>query len=184
LNGCETRELAVHTVYLSIGSNINPKFNIPRAILFLRQLDNHPFFSTPYETRPVGGEGPNFINLSVKLVTHLDTHHLKKRVIGDIEARLGRVRCADKNAPRTIDLDIIVFDEQITDAEIWKRVYLAVPLAELWPTLIHPVTGENLIDVARQLSLKNPIIPRFDLIADINRLMGETDSDVKPANLK
>ena len=75
---------------------------------------------------------------------------------------LGRVRSADKNAPRTIDLDIALYGAQviddplaglrIPDPEIPLRAYLALPLAEVGPETVHPETGERLADIAERLA--------------------------------
>ena len=71
--------------------------------------------------------------------------------IRPIEARLGRIRSADKNAPRTIDPDIVRFDEQLLNIEFWAYAFVVVPLAELMPDFIHPVRGERLSKVVEQL---------------------------------
>jgi 2-amino-4-hydroxy-6-hydroxymethyldihydropteridine diphosphokinase len=142
-----------HLAYLSIGSNINPEQNIARAIELLREHAPGLRLSTPHETSAVGSSGPNFINLAVCLPTPLDAAELKQQVLRPIENQLGRVRTADKNAPRTMDLDLILFDGQVIDGELWKRYYLAAPLAELLPELKNPQTGESLRETAQRLSM-------------------------------
>jgi 7,8-dihydro-6-hydroxymethylpterin-pyrophosphokinase len=81
-------------------------------------------------------------------------------IIRLIEARLGRIRSADKNAPRTIDLDIVRFDEQPLNIEFWAYAFVVVPLAELMPDFVHPVCGERLSKVAEQLQRQVWIAPR------------------------
>ena len=61
------------------------------------------------------------------------------------------MRTADKNAPRPIDLDIIIFDGQVIDTELWSRLYIAGPFAEIIPELVNPVTGLSLKAIADQL---------------------------------
>jgi len=157
LNGFAAPEPAWHHAYISIGSNIDPAFHIRQALTLLREEDSHLSVSAAYETRAVGSDGPNFINMAVGLVTRLDAPRLKKELLAEIEARLGRVRTSDKNAPRTIDLDIVVFDGKVVDEEIWKRVHLAVPLSELLPELIHPAANVTLRQVAGRLQEANPV---------------------------
>ncbi len=64
---------------------------------------------------------------------------------------MGRVRTADRNAPRTLDIDIILFDGVVLDDALWERSFIAIPLAELLPSLPHPATGETLADLAARL---------------------------------
>lgn len=65
------------------------------------------------------------MNTAAWISTPLSAEELKTQVISVIENRLGRVRTADKYAPRTIDLDIILFDEQVIDDNLWTRDFLA-----------------------------------------------------------
>ena len=69
-----------------------------------------------WETQAVGSPGPNFLNTAVKITTGLEMSALKLSVLRSVEQELGRVRTSDKNAPRTIDLDIIVFDDEICES--------------------------------------------------------------------
>lgn len=61
------------------------------------------------------------------------------------------MRTADKYAPRTIDLDLTLFDEQVLDDELWRRVYMALIFSELLPDLRNPLTGETLVETAQRL---------------------------------
>jgi 2-amino-4-hydroxy-6-hydroxymethyldihydropteridine diphosphokinase len=146
-----TRPDPQHVAYLSLGSNIEPAQNIARAVELLRGYWPGLRLSEVYETRAVGSAGPNFFNLAACLATALDAAALKTQVLRPIENQLGRVRSADKNAPRTIDLDIILFDGEVLDSELWQRYYLAAPLAELLPELKNLVTGETLRETAQHL---------------------------------
>jgi 2-amino-4-hydroxy-6-hydroxymethyldihydropteridine diphosphokinase len=150
---------AWHRAYISIGSNIDPANNIRQAINLLREEDSHLSVSAAYETRAVGSDGPNFINMAVGLVTRMDAPQLKKDLLTGIETRLSRVRTSDKNAPRTIDLDIVVFDGKVVDEEIWNRVHLAVPLSDLLPGLLHPTANVPLRQVAERLQQTDPVVP-------------------------
>ena len=83
---------------------------------------------------------------------------LKFRVLRPIEVALGRVRTSDKYAPRTIDLDPIVYGETVLDDRLWTYAYLALPAAEILPDLLHPQTKERLADIAdRLLKLTHPV---------------------------
>ena len=80
-------------------------------------------------------------------------------MIAPIEAELGRKRTADKSAPRTIDIDLALYDDRngeysgkrIPHPDILLRAHAAVPLAELSPQKVHPLTGEALQTIAARL---------------------------------
>ena len=89
---------------------------------------------------------------------------IKERVIGEVEKALERQRQADKNAPRTIDIDIALFNDavldyvpadgrtrHIPDLDLLQSVYAIVPIAELAPEQLHPETGEQLKTIATRL---------------------------------
>ena len=149
-----------HTACLSLGSNIEPAAHLPRAVAMLRQAADVLAISSCWESAAFESSGPNFINLAVSLQTPLDMNRLKTEIIASIEQALGRVRSPDKNAPRTIDLDIIVFDGQVVDPALWQRAYLALTVAELFPDLAEPNTARPLNAVAAQLVRLQPAVLR------------------------
>ncbi len=151
------REQEINRAYLSLGSNIEPERNLPAAVERLRAYGRVTAASTVWETRPLGSAGQaNFLNAVVLLETELSARELREQAIPAIEAELGRVRTADKNAPRTIDLDIALFNEailqlghrHIPDPEILQRPFVAIPLADIAPGYVHPETGQTLRAIA------------------------------------
>lgn len=150
-NASEMTEL--HRAYLSLGSNIDAKNNLPKAIELLREAGKVVAVSSVWETQSVGFDGPNFLNACVLFLTHLQPVELKEEIIRPIEAKLGRIRSSEKNAPRTIDIDIVLFDETPLNTEFWDYAFVIVPLAELIPDFAHPVGGEKLFRVAGQVSV-------------------------------
>lgn len=149
-----------HTACLSLGSNIQPAVYLPRALAQLSRAARVVKTSACWETSPFDGSGPNFINLAVCLSTHLDISALKSGLIASIENELGRVRTADKNAPRTIDLDIIVFDGRVINPALWERAYLALTISEFLPDLQETSSGRSLHSIASELSALQPAILR------------------------
>ncbi len=145
-----------HQACLLLGSNIEPEKNLPRAVDLLRQQVSLLRTSSVWQTPPVGHPGPDFLNMAVLVTTSLSAKDLKESVLRPLEASLGRVRSADKNAPRTIDLDIILFDGQLMDAGLYTYAHRAVPVAELLPDLRSP-QGEPLEKVAARLSKTDSI---------------------------
>jgi 2-amino-4-hydroxy-6-hydroxymethyldihydropteridine diphosphokinase len=152
-----------HLAHLCLGSNISPVENLREAIDRLRQNTRLLQLSTCWESAAIGSPGPNFLNIGVLVATPLEAAALKEQVLAPIEKQLGRVRSADKYAPRTIDIDIILFDGQILDPEIWRRTYLALIVAELIPNLHHPSSGEALAETAKQLQKNSPAIPHPEI---------------------
>jgi len=144
-------------VYLGVGSNIQPRENLPRAIDLISKKVIIEEISSVYQTRAVGSKGPDFLNAVLLIRTNLTCEQLKNTVIRDIEDTLGRTRVADKNAPRTIDIDILIEDDELYDEDIWEQAHLAIPLAELYPDYTHPTTNKPLSHIAKYLSESNPI---------------------------
>ena len=149
----------MNQAYLLLGSNIDKEHNLPAGLQLLRTQCQVLAVSPVYETAPVGlHEQPNFFNVAVLVETELDPAGLKTQVLAHIERQLKRVRTSNKNAPRTIDLDIILFRSAEAgapnyppDPDLQKFPHVAVPLADLAPNLPHPQTGEPLRVLADHL---------------------------------
>lgn len=141
----------MHRAYLSIGSNIEPEANVPRAVELLQQYGEIHEVSRAWESEAVGSDGPNFLNACVLFMTSLPQAEIKKQVIHSIETKLGRKRSADKYAPRTIDIDIVLFDEQLCDDKYWNQAFVVIPLAEIYPGYRNPVTQEKVFETAARL---------------------------------
>ena len=152
-------------VCLILGSNIDPEQNILRALGHLEQMFPVEGVSAVWETPAVGSEGPNFLNVAVVIYTSLEALELKEQALRPLEARLGRVRTADKYAPRSLDIDIVAWNAVILDHDVWRHAHLAVPVAELLPCYQSNETGEYLEQAARRLSALTPIRARPEVHA-------------------
>jgi 2-amino-4-hydroxy-6-hydroxymethyldihydropteridine diphosphokinase len=133
--------------FVAIGSNIRPMENVRSAIGLLVQNVTVAGLSTVYKTQPENRSEQNpFYNCVVEIRTDRAPRELKYEVLRPIEARLKRRRTSDKNAPRTIDLDLLLYGDRIIkeeglvlpDADVLRRFYVAAPLAELDPHLVFP----------------------------------------------
>jgi 2-amino-4-hydroxy-6-hydroxymethyldihydropteridine diphosphokinase len=162
----------VNRIFVALGSNIDSEYHMPEAVRRL-SLDCQLVAVSPvYETTPVGSaEQPNFLNAAALIETDLTATELKVRVLQVIEQELGRVRTEDKNAPRTIDLDIALVADQDLDAgsgvfgdpDVLRYAHVAVPLADIAPLRRHPATGQTLQEIAASLPASG-LVPRPDVV--------------------
>jgi 2-amino-4-hydroxy-6-hydroxymethyldihydropteridine diphosphokinase len=159
-------------VYIALGSNINSEYNMRVALQRLSLRCRLLAVSPVYETLPVGKtDQPNFLNAAALIETDLSAAELKTKVLQEIEHELGRVHTSDKNAARTIDLDITIFGSQvldlgqrhIPDPDLLKYAHIALPLADIAPQQRHPETGQTLLEIAQQLPVSG-IKCRSDII--------------------
>jgi 2-amino-4-hydroxy-6-hydroxymethyldihydropteridine diphosphokinase len=141
----------MNKAFLILGSNIRPEINIPRALGFLDKSFSIKMISNTWRTRSVGTPADDFLNTALEIETALDELLLKEKCLCHIEEIMGRVRQKDKNAPRTIDIDIVVFNDRIIDLDIFHQEHLALPLSELLPNLRLNQKSLTLADVALNL---------------------------------
>jgi 2-amino-4-hydroxy-6-hydroxymethyldihydropteridine diphosphokinase len=114
--------------------------------------------SNVWETIPVGTVGPKFLNAAVSVQTNLSPKQLKFQITRPIEIRLGRVRTPDINAPRTIDIDLLIWDEQVSDPEFLDHAYNVVPVAEVLPDFTPPGYEVTIETLARQMNTSNSVV--------------------------
>lgn len=158
-------------VVLTLGSNIDKERNMPAAVALLAGRARVIAVSPVYETKPTGLlDQPNFFNAAVLLETDEAPAGIKDGMLRDIETRLKRVRQADKNAPRTIDLDIALYDDRvldytpadgrprhIPDRDLLRFAHCALPVAGLLPDMPHPETAEPLAAIAARLEVASRV---------------------------
>jgi 2-amino-4-hydroxy-6-hydroxymethyldihydropteridine diphosphokinase len=147
--------------FISIGSNIDPTVNVRAAVQALAESVRIARISTVYLSEAEGSlPQPRFYNCVVEVRTELQPAYLKFKVLRRIEAELGRCRTGDRYAPRTIDLDLILYDDVVLntdgivlpDPEIARRPFLAVPLSELDPDRVIPGTVASVSEIAGGLA--------------------------------
>lgn len=155
----------MNQVYLALGSNIRAEYHLPQAVRLLADCGEIIRKSSVWQSQPVGDEHQaDFLNAAVLLETVFDAQRIWDEVIPGIEARLLRVRDPlNKNGPRTIDIDLVLFNEEqlqiahriVPDPDIVSRIFLAVPLAELDPGYCVPGLGRPVSEIAAELQAKN-----------------------------
>ena len=154
-------------VYLAAGSNVEPERHLAMAV---RELENHfpaVRFSPWYRHRAVGFEGDDFINFVAGFSTELTVEDVVAR-LQFIEALCGRTREAPRWAPRTMDLDVLLYGELVRQTatlklprpDLLKRAYMLGPLADLAPGLVHPTAGLTIGELWRRFDrASHPLIP-------------------------
>jgi 2-amino-4-hydroxy-6-hydroxymethyldihydropteridine diphosphokinase len=147
--------------FIGLGSNLGDReANIRQALQFLEQLPETTIVrgSSLYDTEPVGvSDQPNFLNGVVQIETHLAPRQLLWNLML-IERRLGRVR-TQKWGPRVIDLDLLLYGEEVVEEDdlqvphplMTKRSFVMVPLVEIEPLLVHPVTNQTMLSILQRL---------------------------------
>lgn len=154
----------MNVVLLSLGANIEPEANLVAAVRLLRGAGRVLAVSAVYETEPVGApDQPHFLNAAVMLETALGLAAFKRDVIGAIERQLGRVRDPrDRNAPRTIDIDVALWEggdaeaAPAPDPDIARWAHVAVPLADIAPGRYLEGDGRTLAVIAGDLLADTP----------------------------
>jgi 2-amino-4-hydroxy-6-hydroxymethyldihydropteridine diphosphokinase len=169
----------VELAFISIGSNLDPEHHLPRAIEQLGRLGRLRGISGVYQNPAISGRvQPDYLNVAVLLEVDLSLEELRGE-LRKIEADQGRVRTGDKNAPRTIDLDLSLFgdqvlsgaDYQIPDPELTRLAHLAIPLAELAPEYRHPSLDGTLRLIADRLRPGSKLVRRSDLSEQFRTLL-------------
>jgi 2-amino-4-hydroxy-6-hydroxymethyldihydropteridine diphosphokinase len=140
----------VARIYISLGSNINREANTRAGIKALRQRFGELELSSVYESEAVGFEGDAFYNMVIACEVGEDVHSIN-RALAEIEDAHGRDRSGPRFSSRTLDLDLLLYDDLVIDEnglrlpreEILKNAFVLWPLAEIAPQRVHPVVGRT-----------------------------------------
>ena len=144
-------------LYVAAGSNVEPRRHMALAVAELAREFPGARFSSWYRNRAVGFQGDDFINL----VAGFDSELPVRAVLGrlhSIEARCGRPREAPRWAPRSMDLDVLLYGDLVCDEpglklprpDLLKRAYMLGPLAALAPEMPHPTAGLTIGELWRR----------------------------------
>ena len=169
----EHMPIAIHYVYLALGSNIgNRQKNLSEALQMLREVVDIHRISSVYETEPVGYlDQPRFLNMACYGQTTCSPDGLLYSTQA-IEEALGR-ELSFRNAPRPIDIDILLYDNLRLETEhltiphprMNERAFVLVPLVEIAPTVIEPVSGKTVQELL--LTVSQAGVSKLDVRLDI-----------------
>ena len=124
-----------HEVVIGLGSNIDPEANLEQAVLELKSRFKVSKRSQWTRTKPIGiQDQPDFYNGALLMETELEQQSLKKE-LKQIENILGRDRSLPKFGPRTIDLDILIWNKKVVDEDYYERDFLRKGVEEIIPDL-------------------------------------------------
>ena len=153
------------TVYLGLGSNLGDRqANLDRALEFLSQRARMGEISSIYDTEPLGDSNqPRFLNLVCQAFTRLEPPALLALAKG-IERKLGRV--GKSGTPRTIDIDILLYDDQVIDTpelviphpKMTERAFVLIPLDEIASDTVHPVTEKTMKELLQKATEKQGVL--------------------------
>ena len=140
------------TVYVGLGSNIDPELNLHLGIRALRQRYGELELSAVYRSKAVGFEGEDFLNL----VARFESNESPVSICEEIELihnLTGRDRDSGKWESRPLDIDLLLYNDLVIDEppvrvprkDVLEYSFVLRPLAELSPDLVHPVTGKTML---------------------------------------
>jgi 2-amino-4-hydroxy-6-hydroxymethyldihydropteridine diphosphokinase len=158
------------TVYLGLGSNVNAEQNIRMAVEWLQEQFIDAAFSPVYQSPSVGFEGEDFLNLVARIQTHADPISLKG-LLNDFEDSHGRKRDVPKFSDRTVDIDILLYDDLVLNeaglnlprAEITRFAHVLKPLADLAGDVEHPVKHRTIADIRAEFPKEKVHLTRCEL---------------------
>jgi 2-amino-4-hydroxy-6-hydroxymethyldihydropteridine diphosphokinase len=141
-------------VYLSLGSNLEPRRHLVAAIAALRERFGEIDVSPAYRSRSVGFDGADFVNLAVGLDTDLPPEALNDWLHA-LEDRHGRRRDVPRYSDRTLDIDIVFYDALVIDGPGHLQVprnelqhaFVLQPIADIAPDFRHPVSGASMAEL-------------------------------------
>ena len=144
-------------VFVAAGSNVDPERNLAKAAAALAQEFPDIEFSPWYRNEAVGFEGDDFINFVIGFSTELPVHDVVAKLRA-VEALCGREPGAPKWAPRSMDLDMLLYGDLVHDEaglhlprpDLLKRPFMLGPLADLVPDLEHPTANATIGELWEQ----------------------------------
>ena len=154
-------------ITISLGRNIEPQLNLEKAINEIAKFAALEKTSKIYKSKSVGFEGNDFLNQVIlcEVKVELEETYCKLK---KIEKEMGRVKNVNKFSDRLIDLDLLTFNDEISEGkitlphnDILKYSFVLVPFAEIYPEFIHPVNQKSIETLLKE---KNSFLSEVEKI--------------------
>ncbi|MDH5632542.1 MAG: 2-amino-4-hydroxy-6-hydroxymethyldihydropteridine diphosphokinase [Gammaproteobacteria bacterium] len=145
-------------VYVSIGSNVEPEKQVRFAVSSLRQFFGDLIESPVYRTNAIGFKGPDFLNMVVAFDSGQSAEQIHDR-LNSIERESGRLKSDKQFASRTLDLDMLLYGNEVIDSlriprdEIARYAFVLKPLCDISPELLHPVSQKSMCELWEDFDL-------------------------------
>ena len=157
-------------VYIGAGSNVEPEHHLRLACQALRERFGPLRISSVYRNPPVGFEGEPFLNLVIGFHTS-DSAAAIVEELERLHSSAGRMRSSNPFGPRSLDLDLLLYGEQIIDSppirvprsDIEEYSFVLGPLAEIAPDLRHPIDGRTMAELWASFDQSNHPLERTDI---------------------
>ena len=154
-------------ITISLGSNIEPQLNLEKATNEIAKFATLEKTSKIYKSKSVGFEGNDFLNQVIlcEVKVELEETYVKLK---KIDTEMGRVKHVNKFSDRLIDLDLLTFNDEISEGkitlphnDILKYSFVLVPFAEIYPEFIHPVNQKSIETLLKE---KNSFLSEVEKI--------------------
>jgi 2-amino-4-hydroxy-6-hydroxymethyldihydropteridine diphosphokinase len=160
----------VTRVFVAAGSNVEPVKHLRLALAELERSFAPLKISPAYRNKAFGFEGEDFINLVVGFDSNDDLYRVRER-LQEIEAQCGRPREAPKWAPRSMDLDILLFGDDVRNEpglilprpDLIKRAYMLKPIADIAPDFLHPTLRKSMRELWNDFADKGHALTEIEL---------------------
>ena len=154
-------------ITISLGSNIEPQLNLEKAIHKIAKFAALKKTSKIYKSKSMGFEGNDFLNQVILCEVKVDLEETYRK-LKKIEKEMGRVKNVNKFSDRLIDLDLLTFNDEISEGkitlphkDILKYSFVLVPFAEIYPEFIHPVNQKSIETLLKE---KNSFLSEVEKI--------------------
>ena len=141
------------TIYLGLGSNVDPETNLRFGLDELRRRFGELVISPTYRSAAVGFDGDDFLNLVVAAKSDADPVAIRDE-LEDIHRLAGRQRNEERFSSRTLDIDLLLAGDRVNEGppirlprtDVLEYAYVLKPLADIAPDVRHPETGRTFLE--------------------------------------